>query len=346
MSGEESAALRQVAGGNASPTSPSPLEGEGRGGGCRGTDWGAATPPPIPLPQGEGGQTDRTTGVHVSGASGRSGQALCQALRRAGIPVIPVVRDPAKWAATGPESPRTADLLDPAALATALAGATRIASCAHARHIPAILAAAPPSARLVFLGSTRKFTRWPDEHGNGVLAGEAALMASGRSGVILHPTMIYGAQGENNVQRLAALLRRLPVVPLPDGGRSLVQPIHQDDVTRCILAALDQPWDGPHALTIAGPESTPYADFIRAIAAASGQRPPRILPFPGAPLIALAGLTRFLPGLPTIGAAEVRRLLEDKGFDVAPMRETLGVTAMPLAEGLARTFGAPHDRVR
>ncbi len=343
MSGEESAAPQRV-GGEECHLSPSPLEGEGRGGGSMNPEQCRDTPSPIPLPQGEGGQTDWTAGVHIIGATGRSGQALCQALRRAGTPIIPVVRDPAKWAATAPESPHIADLHDPTALATALAGATRIASCAHARHIPAILAAAPPSARLVFLGSTRKFTRWPDEHGNGVLAGEAALMASHRSGVILHPTMIYGAQGENNVQRLAALIRRLPVVPLPDGGRSLVEPIHQDDVTRCILAALGRSWEGPHALTIAGPEPIAYADFIRAIAAASGQRLPRILPFPAAPLIALAGLTRFLPGLPTIGAAEVRRLLEDKGFDVAPMRETLGITAMPLAEGLARTFGAPHDR--
>ena len=79
-------------------------------------------------------------------------------------------------------------------------------------------ACSPPhrtEARFVFLGSTRKFTRWPDAHGNGVLAGEAAFLASGRSGVMLHPTMIYGAQGEDNVQRLAALLRRLPFVPLP-----------------------------------------------------------------------------------------------------------------------------------
>ena len=90
---------------------------------------------------------------------------------------------------------------------------------------------------------------------------------------MLHPTMIYGAQGEDNVQRLAALLRRLPVVPLPDGGRALVQPIHQDDVTRAIRAALESCWQGPHSLVIAGPTPLPYADFVRAIAAATDQRP-------------------------------------------------------------------------
>ena len=91
---------------------------------------------------------------------------------------------------------------------TALADATAIVSTVHARHAAAVIAAAPPQARLVFLGSTHKFTRWPDDHGNGVLAGEAAFLASRRHGVMLHPTMIYGAQGEDNVQRLAALLRR------------------------------------------------------------------------------------------------------------------------------------------
>ena len=57
-------------------------------------------------------------------------------------------------------------------------------------------------------------------HGNGVLAGEAALLSSGRSGVMLHPTMIYGAQGEDNVQRLAGepagdVVARARAPPLP-----------------------------------------------------------------------------------------------------------------------------------
>ena len=151
----------------------------------------------------------------------------------------------------------------------------------------------PPAARFVFLGSTRKFTRFPDAHGNGVLAGEAAFLASTRSGVMLHPTMIYGAQGEDNVRRLAALLARLPVVPLPGGGRSLVQPIHQDDVTRCLLAALARGWDGPHALTIAGPRALSYADFVRAVAHAAGLRVPHLIGVPADMLIAGAWLTRL-----------------------------------------------------
>jgi len=204
---------------------------------------------------------------------------------------------------------------------------------------PAILAAGPAEARYVLLGSTRKFTRWPDAHGNGVLAGEAAFLASGRGGVMLHPTMIYGATGEDNVQRLAQLLRRVPLVPLPGGGAALVQPIHQDDVTRAIRAALEVDWAGPEALVIAGPAPLPYADFVRSVARAAALPPPRIVRLPLAPLLAAAALTRIMPIVPTVHLAEIRRLLEGKAFDIGPMVERLGFRPLPLSEGLARTFG-------
>ena len=280
--------------------------------------------------------------VHVIGASGRSGVALAKML---GSRIVPVVRDAAKWTALGfGVTPVVAELTDPISLARALRGATHIVSCAHARFAAQLVATAPESARLILLGSTRKFTRWPDAHGNGVLAGEAAFLTSGRPGVMLHPTMIYGALGEDNVQRLAPLIRRLPVLPLPAGGRSLVQPIHQSDVTRAILAALDHRWSRPQAMVIAGPEPISYLDFVREVALASGARRPRTWTVPAGPLIALAALTRFLPGVPTIEGAEIRRLLEDKAFDIGPMRDVLGVTPISLREGLALTFAPFHRR--
>lgn len=284
--------------------------------------------------------TDAGAGpVAVLGASGRSGAALCQALAAAGRTFVPVVRDAGRWSATGIGGiPRVADLHDRPALRQALDGAGRVASCAHARHAPAVLAAAPAGVPVILMGSTRRHSRWRDDHGDGVRAGEAALLASGRPGVILHPTMIYGAEGEDNVRRLAALLRRLPVAPLPGGGRALVQPIHQADVTRCLVTALSRDWDGPTAVTIAGPTSLPYADFLRAVCRAAGMRVPHVVPVPLAPLLLAAGLARLVPGLPKVRAAELRRLTEDKAFDIGPMRALLGVEPIPLDVGLSLTF--------
>ncbi|MBR0651951.1 NADH-ubiquinone oxidoreductase [Roseomonas terrae] len=279
------------------------------------------------------------------GATGRSGAALARALAAAGTPFIPVARDRGKWSSLAlPGDLQAADLRDAVALKRALAGATRIVSTVHARWAPALLAAAEPGASFVLMGSTRRFSQWPDAHGDGVRAGEAAFLASGRSGVMLHPTMIYGAEGEDNVRRLAALVARLPVAPLPGGGRALVQPIHQGDVTRCLMAAVTRDWTTAETIVIAGPAALPYRNFLGAVARAAGLRAPPILPIPALPLRLLAPLTRLLPGLPRIGADEIRRLTEDKAFDIERMRRMLGVEPIPLDEGLALTFPPQHTR--
>ena len=278
--------------------------------------------------------------IHVIGASGRSGAALCRSLAADGVAFTPVVRDAARWQATAlPGEAAVADLRHSAALTAALAGADIVVSCAHARHAAAILRAAPRQVRrFVFLGSTRKFTRWPDAHATGVLEGEAAFQQSGRHGVMLHPTMIYGAAGEDNVQRLARLLRRLPVVPLPAGGRALVRPIYQDDVTRCVRAATLVAWRGAQSIVVAGADPVSYAEFVQAVARAAGLAPPRIVAVPAGLLRTVAPLARIVPGAPQIRRAEIQRLLEDKSFGIEAMQRALQVTPIGLAEGLARTF--------
>ena len=278
--------------------------------------------------------------VYVIGASGRSGAALCNALLARGCDIIPVVRNAARWHALGlPAEPRIADAGDPASLAACLSTARRLVSFAHASHSENLVDAAPADCRFVLLGSTRRYTRWPDDHGNGVIAGETAFLASGRNGVMLHPTMIYGAAHNETVVRLAAMLRRLPLVPLPGGGRALLQPIHEDDFISCVIAALEGDWLGPQTLVVAGPEAVPYAEFVRAIARAAGLRRPLVLTVPAAALIALAPITGWLRFLPRLEADEVRRLLEDRAFPIDAMTGKLGVRPMSLAQGLALPLG-------
>jgi len=90
---------------------------------------------------------------------------------------------------------------------------------------------------------------------------------------------------------------------------------------------------------IAGPEPLPYADFVHAVAAAAGLPRPRILPLSLPMLRTLAPLVRAIPGLPRVGPDEIRRLGEDRAFDIGPARRFLGFAPIPLVEGLARSFG-------
>ncbi len=277
--------------------------------------------------------------VAVIAATGRIGRLLVPRLLDRGHEVVAVARDGAKLATLpAAASRRCADIRDRAALAEALAGAAVVVSCARASFVPDILPCLPATpTRLVLLGSSRKFSRFPDDLAEAVARGEAAFLASGVPGVMLHPTMIYGGQGENNLRRLAAAIRAWPAIPLPGGGRSLVQPIHVDDVIAALIAAAFEPRAPGPPLVIAGPRPMSYAEMVRACAAALG-RPVRIVPVPLAIAMALASVTAALPARLRVAPAEVRRLVEDKAFDVADMEARLGVRPMAFADGLARTL--------
>ncbi len=276
--------------------------------------------------------------VTILGATGKVGRALVAGLVRGGTTVVAVGRDQAKLAALGAVETRVADFGDGPALTAALLAAERVVSCAHARFVAPLLAALPAQvSRLVLMGSTRKFTRFADEKALMVKAGEAVYLASGRPGVMVHPTMIYGAGAENNIERVAAIIRRFGVVPLPRGGRALIQPIHMDDVVRALQVALEEGGVTATSVVLAGPAAVPYAELIRAVGRAIG-RQVRILPVPAPLLLGVSRVTGLVPGVPTISPGEVRRLLEDKDFDVSDMVKRFGFEPVSLDVGLARSF--------
>lgn len=278
----------------------------------------------------------RAEKIAVIGATSRIGRLLLARLNSRGIEVTALGRSAERLALLGAPA-RAIDFTDPAALARALADADAVVSCAPLTIAPQILAALPErAARIVFTGSTRRFSRYPDAFSEALQQAEAAFAGSGRAGVILHATMIVGG-GDRNAQRLAGLIRRFGIIALPHNGDALVQPIHVEDVAAAIEHALDRattPWP---SLVIAGRDAVPYREFVRAIAAAIGRRV-RIVSIPAPALLGAAALTRLLPVGPSIERGQILRLLEDKAFDVAPMRERLGIEPMGLDAMLARSF--------
>ncbi len=110
--------------------------------------------------------------VAVVGASGRSGAAICRALHVAGQSFVPLVHDAGRWDLAGLEvAPRVTELSDRRTLAAALADAATVVNCAHASWNAALIDAAPRDATFILMGSSRRFSCWPDTHGDGVRAG-------------------------------------------------------------------------------------------------------------------------------------------------------------------------------
>ena len=276
--------------------------------------------------------------IAVLGATSKTGRPLVARLCADGHAIVALGRSAERLGHLGPNlTPRVADLTDAEDLRAALADADTVVSLAHARYTAVLLdALSARCARLVLTGSVRKYTALHDLAAAAVRAGEAAFLGSGRPGVMLHPSMIYGAPEDRNVGRILRFLGRWPAalpiaVPLPHSGRRTVQPVFVDDVVEAIVGALTRAQAPGPSIDVVGPQPISYAQMVETCAAALGRRA-TVLPFPGAAaLVSLASAAGLrIP----FDAAELRRTSESKRFDPAPMRERLGVVPRPFAVGV------------
>jgi nucleoside-diphosphate-sugar epimerase len=279
--------------------------------------------------------------VAVLGATSKTGRYLVARLVAEGYGVTAIGRDADRLAVLDPKAEtRRADLDRPVSMRVALAGATDVVSLAHARFTGALLDVLPERTRRVVLtGSMRRFTKLPDPAAEAVRAGEAAFAASGRTGVMLHPGLIYGPPEERNVNRIFRYVKRWPKgapvpFPLPAGGRATIQPIFIDDLIEAFIGALNNDEAPGAPIVVGGPQPIAYRDFVAACAKALGRRA-FVIPLPVGLIAPLGAVARAvgLRGAPT--RAELRRMTEDKAFDVTPLRERLGVTPRPFEAGLA-----------
>ncbi len=275
--------------------------------------------------------------VAIFGATGRLGALLVRACSADGYPVLAVGRRPAVLAELAGDY-AVCDLDRPLTGPTFLCAGDIVINAAHARYTAAVVALCPQDIRqLIVVGSTRYRTRFPDLPATQVRDAVRLLQTNALPWTVLHPTMIYGRQGENNLRRMATLIRRFRVIPLPGGGANLIQPIHVADVVAAVLAAMNRPQAIGVSIDIAGPAPQTYRAFLRDIAGAVGCN----VWVPSVPLaiaMALAAVSRVIPGVPRVSSAEIRRLTEDKDVDISPMIALLGVRPRPLQRGLAEAL--------
>lgn len=233
---------------------------------------------------------------------------------------------------------------DTATLAPLLASADRIINIAHASTIEQLIALVPQACqRLIVVGSTRRDSKVPDHGADDVRHGEEVFLHSELPGSMLHPTMIYGGGGEQNVTRVLTLVERWPrwlplLWPVPDGGKTLVQPVYFDDVASAIVAAVTTDVSTERTIVVAGPRPMPLAEMLRACASVYGRRL-FILPVPTSVLTGVVRLLSVFSKKGPFSVAELQRSREDKAYDIDVLRSQLGVEPRPFSEGV-RLLGA------
>jgi nucleoside-diphosphate-sugar epimerase len=161
--------------------------------------------------------------------------------------------------------------------------------------------------------------------------------------VVLRPAIIYGPGDRLTWPRIERALRRR-VLPLPDGGKRILDLVYVSDVVEALLAAASRPEAVGHAYNITDGEIHSYRDILLAYEQASGRRP-RILPIPSKALMGtLQRLFRMMQTLRVPGnwerqSGRLRGLNLDIHYAIDAARRDLAyVPRVGLQEGVRRTM--------
>lgn len=251
--------------------------------------------------------------VTVFGGGGFVGRYVVQALLKAGARVRVAQRYPKQafflkgGAGLGQIQFAAADVTQPDTVAAAVAGADAVVNLvgsfdnmdaiqrAGSGHV-AEAAARAGVAAFVQMSAIGADPDSASAYGRSKGAGEAAVRAALPNATILRPSLIFG-QEDAFINRFAAMIRMLPVVPVVRGGTKF-QPVFVGDVARAVVAALaDADRHGGKTYALGGPAQMTMGEINRWIADATGHK--RFFPdVPDAVGAAMAKFTGWLPGAP------------------------------------------------
>ena len=280
--------------------------------------------------------------VLVTGAAGGIGARLLPELRTAGWRTRALVH---QSPVEDVDEQVDGDLDNPRSLRAATAGAAAVlhlAARTHARRDVEYQAInVDGTARLLHAArgaGVGRFvyvsTRAVSPHGGGYSrskrSAEELVRLAGLEYVVVRLPEVYGAGTGEGIDEMLARARRGAIIPVVGRGRDLLCPVHVDDVTGPLVAALSHPVAAGRTYTLAG-DCIPARDVASACSRACGGNA-RILGVPS-PVVRLASLAGRLLPLP-IYPDQLARLRSEKPAGSPEAMDELGFAPRPLDERL------------
>jgi uncharacterized protein YbjT (DUF2867 family) len=225
--------------------------------------------------------------ILLTGATGYVGRLLLPALEQSGRPVRCLARRHEALArATAPSTEIVAgDVMDPAALATALEGVHTAYYLVHSMAADGDFEALDREAatrfgeaarragvrRIIYLGGLGDERDTLSPHLRSRHETGSRLRAGGVPVIELRASIVIG-QGSLSFEMVRALVERLPVMIGPRWVAVKTQPIAARDLQAYLIAALDLPEGVEGVFEIGGPDVVSYGDIMREYARQQGLR--------------------------------------------------------------------------
>ncbi|WP_431064151.1 SDR family oxidoreductase [Methylotuvimicrobium sp.] len=152
--------------------------------------------------------------------------------------------------------------------------------------------------------------------------------ATGIGWTLFRPTMIYGADADQNVSFIKTMIRKFGFFPIPIGANGLRQPVHVDDLADACVAALKSNKTINRAYNLGGGEVLGFPELVKRIFQGEG-RTPVLIPIPLAPFSLLIALAKKFPESAFVRQEMVERMFQDLTADNQAAIDDFGYAPKP-----------------
>lgn len=307
--------------------------------------------------------------IGLTGAAGYVGSHAASALAELGVPLRVLVRPTTEPEALAFIQSLGAEIVldrveDPRAVERAFAGCRAVLHCVggiqpprpgdfHSLHegpAGALAEAAQATGleRIVLVSAIGTALDADNAYHRSKARAEAILRAGASTTIIVRPSLVYGRAGglgdSKFMVRLADRLRGGLPLPLPVGGRSLIQPLFVGDLARALaLSAAEGMGGSGDPIELGGPERMTLRAWVERLGEVLGIRP-RLIPLPRAAAVALAAVAERVASDPPITVDQVRVMGHNFVAPLDGVEATYGFLPLRTAEGLERTYKAGAGR--
>lgn len=165
---------------------------------------------------------------------------------------------------------------------------------------------------------------------------EQILRGSGLQWTIFRPSVIFGAE-DDFCNKLAEMIRRLPVVPVLGNGRYRLAPVAVEDVAAGFVAALQEPASVGRAYHVCGRDSFTFNELLDQIGRALGRTRVSKAHHPLFLVKPLVASLQFLPSFP-LTSEQLTMLAAGNVCDPKPWMEDFGIEPRSFTEAICRQF--------
>jgi len=163
---------------------------------------------------------------------------------------------------------------------------------------------------------------------------EESVRKSSLSWTIFRPSLIFGP-GDEFVNMLAGMIRKLPIVPVVGDGRYRMSPVAVQDVAASFVGALARPETGGRTFHCCGPVSYSYNEVLDLIGEALGKSRVSKIHQPVALMKPVVSLLQNFSAFP-LTTSQMTMLLEGNECDPREWAEVFGISSHPFPEGIRK----------